>query len=148
MSAGIIIHFWRFSLWIFFQISSWVSYLNFLLFLNTHVSSLKYSAGPAQTSSTTLIFCHKITVSKMKLLIVRSTIAIQNMLWIAIYIYSKYASQFWNKFDIISCIDPLISMAAREQIMILLNACTETQWQNETLFQTKSQIFWHFTCIK
>ena len=41
---------------IFFQISSRVSRLNFLLFLNTHISSLKYSAGLAQMSSTTSIF--------------------------------------------------------------------------------------------
>ena len=82
----------------------------------------------------------------MKLSIARSMIAIQNVLWITINIYSKYASQFWNKFDIISCIDPSISMAAREQIMIL--TYVQKLRQNETLFQTKSQIFWRFTCIK
>ena len=50
-------------------------------------SSLKYTTGLAQMSSTILIFSHTITVNKMKLLVARSMIAIQNMLWIPIYIY-------------------------------------------------------------
>ena len=56
----------------------------FLLFLSTHVSS---QLGSCKMSLTTLIFSRTITVNKMKLLIVRSTIAVQNMLCIAIYIY-------------------------------------------------------------
>ena len=72
---------------IFFQIYSRVSRLSLLVFLITRLNSFKYSAGPAQTSSTTSIFSRTITVNKMKLLVARSTIAIQNMLWIAIYIY-------------------------------------------------------------
>ena len=50
----------------------------------------------------------------MKLLLARYKIAIQNMLSITIYIYVfKTTSQFWNKFEIISSIDPSIFMAPR-----------------------------------
>ena len=64
-------------------------------------------------------FSRTVTVNEMKLLLVRSTIAIQNMFWIAICIKSsRYKSKFGNKFEIISSIDPSIFMAPRQQMII------------------------------
>ena len=81
----------------------------------------------------------------MELLVARSTIAIQNRLWITIYIYVlkiyvailKYILYhfFYWPFD-------LHGTQTTDN-----DTNTETR-QNETLFQNKSQIYWRFTCIK